>query len=118
MSKKVRETAKKIPDLSTGFKAMIGFDGYVDEIIHVVDKKTGASGFRRVKTISDYARKIQNSAGLSTNIELVKVYEKLGGNGQILANALGRYSFGIKYIGCVGKDAPHLFLANWRSARS
>ena len=46
-----------------------GFDGFVDEIIHVVDKRIDKDNYIRVKTIEDYGHKILNAAGVSSNIE-------------------------------------------------
>ena len=40
-----------------------GFDGFVDEIIHVVDKRIDKDNYIRVKTIEDYGHKILNAAG-------------------------------------------------------
>ena len=34
-----------------------GFDGFVDEIIHVVDKRIDKDNYIRVKTIEDYGHK-------------------------------------------------------------
>lgn len=61
-----------------------GFDGFVDEIIHVVDKRIDKDNYIRVKTIEDYGHKILNAAGVSSNIENVVVQRKMGGNGPIL----------------------------------
>ena len=65
-----------------------GFDGFVDEIIHVVDKRIDKDNYIRVKTIEDYGHKILNAAGVSSNIENVVVQRKMGGNGPIFANGL------------------------------
>jgi HlyD family secretion protein len=36
------------------FKMLLGFDGFVDEIIHVVDKRQDPENFTRVKTIKEF----------------------------------------------------------------
>ena len=36
-----------------------GFDGFVDEIIHVVDKRIDKDNYIRVKTIEDYGHSLQ-----------------------------------------------------------
>src|SRR5688500_7057812 len=69
-------------------KAFVGLDGFVDEIIHAVDKRDDAETFHRVPTISKLAQRIAAAAGHSTNIELVNQRTKLGGNGPIMANDL------------------------------
>ncbi len=82
-----------------------GFDGFVDEVVHTVDRRFDAERYSRIPTLSDYGKRIANASGLSINIEIVTVDKKLGGNGPIFANALKQYGAGITYIGSVGKDA-------------
>ena len=81
---------------------VIGFDGFVDEIIHVVDKRLDSEQFTRVDTISQLASRIEKASGLSTNIELVSTLKKIGGNGPIMCNALSVNNPTISYIGALG----------------
>ena len=85
----VRELSAKLR-AKKGFSLnmMIGLDGFVDEIIHLVDKRIDFNNFTRIRTIAEYGERITKAAGLSTNIEMVTIQTKLGGNGPILANAL------------------------------
>ena len=76
-----------IPTLAKSH-ALIGLDGFVDEIIAVVDKRTSFNEFSAIKTIAEFGQKILNAAGQSSNYELVVKQMKLGGNGPIMANAL------------------------------
>ena len=64
----------------------IGLDGFVDEIISVVDKRESADTFTRVPTLAAMGQRISAAAGKSTNIELVVERLKLGGNGPIEGN--------------------------------
>lgn len=91
----------KSKDPST-LNMIIGFDGFVDEIIHVVDKRKDSETFTRVNTIGDLADRIDNASGLSTDIELVSTLQKIGGNGPIMANAMAMYQSNITYIGALG----------------
>jgi sugar/nucleoside kinase (ribokinase family) len=86
-------------------KALIGFDGFIDEIVHVVDIRTDSETFTRIDSMESYAARIHSGCNLSTNLEIVVATKKLGGNGPILANALKKQSMDITYIGSVGKDA-------------
>ncbi len=88
-------------------KAFIGLDGFVDEIIHAVDKRDDAETFHRVPTIAKLAERIAAAAGKSTNIELVNQRTKLGGNGPIMANALARLGIKVTYIGSLGYPVMH-----------
>lgn len=87
-------------------RAFVGMDGFVDEIIHVVDKRDNAEQFSRLPTISALATRLAGAAGKSTNVELVNARTKLGGNGPIMANALARLGVRVTYVGALGY--PHL----------
>ncbi|MBN2696712.1 MAG: hypothetical protein JXR38_04150 [Bacilli bacterium] len=86
----------------TNLKMVIGFDGFVDEIIHVVDKRLDSFTITRMENISDLARRIDRASGLSTNIELLPIQKKIGGNGPIMCNALTKHNPSITYIGALG----------------
>ncbi|MBE3583971.1 MAG: hypothetical protein IMX01_07660 [Limnochordaceae bacterium] len=86
---------------------LAGFDGFVDEICDVVDKRLDVDHYVRFETIAAYAERVAQAAGLSANIELVPRTIKLGGNGPIMANSLVSYGFSLTYIGSVGVPSPH-----------
>jgi hypothetical protein len=86
----------------TTLNMVIGFDGFVDEIIDVVDKRSDSEHYDRVDTISSLAKRIARAANLSTNIELVPTIKKIGGNGPIMCNALSEHKSNITYIGALG----------------
>lgn len=83
-------------------RGVVGFDGFVDEVVHVVDQRENSDHYSRIETISDYSRRIGRAAGLSTNIEVVVMQKKLGGNGPIFANALQKQGIDNTYIGTLG----------------
>jgi sugar/nucleoside kinase (ribokinase family) len=100
---RLREKQSSVGDL----KAFVGLDGFVDEIIHVVDKRDSAESFQRVPTIQSLAERIAGAAGKSANIELVSKTVKLGGNGPIMANALASLGSGVTYLGSLGYPNLH-----------
>ena len=83
-------------------KIVVGFDGFVDEIIHAVDKRMDSYNYSRIETIDAFAARIARASGLSTNIELVPQHVKIGGNGPIMCNALSKHDTQISYIGALG----------------
>lgn len=87
-------------------KVFVGFDGFVDEIIHVVDIRYHSGSYKRIPTIQAYADRIARGSGMSTNIELVSQQVKMGGNGPILANALLNYEVEVTYMGAIGYPKP------------
>lgn len=88
-------------------RALVGFDGFLDVILRAVDTRAsmGTEDFTPIRTIDALSRRIAAAAGRSANIELVEVERRFGGNGPLLAGALGALGAGVTYIGCVGDDA-------------
>jgi sugar/nucleoside kinase (ribokinase family) len=84
--------------------AVVGFDGFVDSIIRVVDQRHSMQpeDFRPVSTITGFADRCAAAAGKSTNIELHVVEQRFGGNGPLLAAAMGSLGASVTYIGAVG----------------
>ena len=96
--RKLHAAAATLPSV----KATLGLDGFVDEIIAVVDKRHDGGRYEPVRTIDGLARKVAAAAGQSSNYELVVKQRKLGGNGPIMANALASLGVAVTYIGNLG----------------
>ena len=91
--------AKEIP------AAVVGFDGFIDEIIDVVDQRRDMTprGYERIRTISEYAARVGAAAGKSSNLEMVVKEVRWGGNGPLMAGGLASLGSGVTYIGSVGE---------------
>jgi sugar/nucleoside kinase (ribokinase family) len=87
--------------------AFVGLDGFVDEILHAVDKRESAEVFHRLPTIAKLAERLAGAAGKSANLELVNQMTKLGGNGPIMANALASLGLKVTYLGVLGYPNLH-----------
>ncbi len=92
---------------TANLNAFVGLDGFVDEILHVVDKRENAEKYTRLPTIAKYAERLAGAAGKSTNVELVSQQTKLGGNGPIMANALASFGLKVCYLGNLGYPNIH-----------
>ncbi len=104
----ISATARKIKAFHPSkFNTVVGLDGFVDNIIDVVDKRNDAVTYSRVDTIALLGERISRAAGLSSNLELVVRQQKLGGNGPIMANALIENGLNVTYIGNLGHPVPH-----------
>ena len=90
-------------------KATIGFDGFIDEIIHAVDVRSDKDTYVPIPTIEALGRRILSAAGKSANIELVPLRQKLGGNGPLMASALGSLGPKIVCVGLMGKPLQAVF---------
>ncbi len=93
--------------------SLVGFDGFVDTIMHVVATRESADNYTRMTDMADFGRRITNAAGLSANFELVQQMVKLGGNGPIMANALDAFGTPVTYIGNLGVPQIHPVFANF-----
>ncbi len=93
--------------------AFVGLDGFVDDILHVVDKRESAEKYVRLPTIAQYAERLAAAAGRSTNVELVSQLTKLGGNGPIMANALASFGLKVSYLGILGYPNLHPVFAEF-----
>ena len=91
-----------------GHKALVGLDGFVDKIVTPVNKRHGmGENFDPIETISDLGSRISAAAGKSANIELFSRFDKLGGNGPIMANSLLSLGLPTRYVGALGRSEPH-----------
>ena len=104
----LQDVAKKLKEKNpAALRMLMGFDGFVDEVVHVVGKRYDNERYERLNYMEEYGRKICDAAGLSFNIEMLPVQRKLGGNGPIMANSLAAHGCDITYIGALGKEYVH-----------
>ena len=86
---------------------LVGFDGFVDSIIRVVQKRASLESFTPMPTIRDFGERVLAADGKSANFEFVVTQEKLGGNGPIMANAMLEATLRVAYIGALGRPNVH-----------
>ncbi|QDU72357.1 PfkB family carbohydrate kinase [Mucisphaera calidilacus] len=87
-------------------RAVVGFDGFVDSIIRVVDQREDATTYTSLATIADFGGRVSAAAGKSANFEFVTTLQKLGGNGPIMANAMAAGEVSMTYLGSIGYPEP------------
>ena len=88
--------------------ALVGFDGLIERVHSVVDKRQGqGDAFDRVETREAFGSKILAAAGSGVEMEIVLRAEKAGGNGPNMADALGRAGLNLRYIGALGEGSAH-----------
>lgn len=100
-----RSAAAALAAMSAPPRAVVGFDGFIDAIIEVVDQRHDMSpgGYTPLHTISAFASRCAAAAGKSANLELVVRERRFGGNGPLLASGLARAGAGVVYVGAVGR---------------
>ena len=103
----IEELSAKSSEASSR-SVLVGLDGFVDIIINPVDQRFGpGDNYQPIRDMSTFGKRILAAAGKSTNIEMGKKMEKLGGNGPILANAILNAGFPTRYIGALGDPLIH-----------
>lgn len=100
----IRSVSDHIAATPPSAGVLIGFDGFIDEIIRLVDTRSSFDSYTPIPTIEDFGRRVLGAAGLSCNIEMVPEQVKLGGNGPIMANNLVEQGYDVSYCGALGAD--------------
>lgn len=111
----IRSVADSLERKHSSIPIIVGFDGFVDEIIHVVDERLSTEEYTRIPTIKAFSERVAALAGLSGNIELVTLRPKLGGNGPIMANALISLGNEVSYTGGIGEKEIHFLFRDFAS---
>lgn len=107
LARSAAEALAKAAPRTTTTSALVGFDGFIDSISRLVDVRTSMAPdeYQPIKTIGAFGSRVSAAAGLSTNIERVTLEDRFGGNGPLMAGALGRLGLRVTYIGAVGESA-------------
>ena len=105
-----RSTADRLEAIARGGgmpRAIVGFDGFVDHIKHMVASRTSMAPreYHRIRTIGEFAARCAAAAGKSTNIEQVPLESRFGGNGPLMAGALASLGMATTFIGAIGDGA-------------
>jgi hypothetical protein len=89
-------------------RIVAGFDGAVDSIIRVVQRRDSRDSFAPMTSMRQFAQRIESQVGRSINIEFVVEQVKIGGNGPLFANPFTRWGASVVYIGALlaDPDAP------------
>ena len=98
----IRNAQEKLKASPAQSRVLVGFDGFIDEIIRLVDTRESADSYTAIPTMAALGERISAAAGLSCNIEMVPQQVKLGGNGPIMANALLCQGHKVSYAGAIG----------------
>jgi hypothetical protein len=96
--------------MDNDFSVFVGFDGFIDHIFAAVDQRFGpGNNFQKIKKIHQFAERIANASGKSTNIELFPIEQRIGGNGPILAQTIAFYGSQVQLMGALGTPLNAIF---------
>jgi hypothetical protein len=100
------EQLQKLEKSGINHSVMVGFDGYVDSLYGVVQKKSGTEK-EYFPHIADFASHLKSLSGKSGQVELALKETKIGGNAPIMSQALGALGFQVHCLGTLGLPKPH-----------
>lgn len=89
-------------------RLIAGFDGAVDSIIRVVDTRASRDDYSPMRSMAQFAERIQTHVGRNINIEFVAEQVKIGGNGPLFANPFTKWGAKTWYIGALLLDDDSL----------
>jgi hypothetical protein len=96
--------------MGNNFSVFVGFDGFIDHISVAVDRRFGPGNhFQKIEKIQQFADRIAQASGKSTNIELFPIERRIGGNGPILAQTLAFYGVDLTLLGALGQPIDPIF---------
>lgn len=86
--------------------ALVGFDGFIDFICRTVSVRASMriDDYVQIPTIPAFAERCAQAAGRSTNIETVKLEDRWGGNGPLMAGAIAALGVQTSFIGAVQRE--------------
>ncbi len=99
---KYSEAFKAKKDLILKKTVSVGFDGFVDYLIHPVKTRKDEKTCEYFPTIDQFGEKITSLAGRSGNIELIMEKTDFGGCGPHYANGLANMGIGCTCVGAMG----------------
>ena len=95
------------------FSCLLGFDGFLDSILQVVDQRQTATKYLPYTSVKPFAKKMGEAAGKSANFEVVPTMEKIGGNGPLMAFAMSTLGAPVEYMGMCGYPKLHPVFAEF-----
>jgi sugar/nucleoside kinase (ribokinase family) len=100
----LRALAETLRGGKSSGKVLVGFDGYIDRVVRL--KKNQKSPPELFNSIGELSKRIQEHRGRSLDIAVQRQGEKIGGNGILMAESLGKKGIPTTCIGAIGYPQP------------
>ncbi|MFP4260547.1 MAG: PfkB family carbohydrate kinase [Opitutales bacterium] len=111
------EFLEKNGDRLKSLPVVTGFDGFVDEMISVVDERQSLADYRRIETIDAFGSKISAAAGHSSLREIVITEVDPGGCAINMGDGLATFGFSVTTFATVGEPLHAAFAEYAQKAR-
>lgn len=93
---------KKLQDSKTLPSALVGFDGFIDSLVRVIESSEEGKPVRYFETMKDFTAYTSQKSGSNFSMELEENICKMGGNAPITSFALSRLGIPVTSIGAFG----------------
>lgn len=100
-----------------GLPVVTGFDGFVDEMVSVVDERQSLTDYRRIETIEHFGEKISAAAGHSSLREIVITEVDPGGCAINMGDGLASLGVPVTTFATVGEPLHAAFAGYAEKAR-
>ncbi|MDA3839382.1 MAG: PfkB family carbohydrate kinase [Candidatus Delongbacteria bacterium] len=100
----LKRTAERFYSAENSKEVLIGFDGFIDNILRPVKERKDHENYTPIEDIITFSDRIRSASGKSMNIEIVKERSSMGGNGPIMANSLIELGNTMNFIGSLGEN--------------
>ncbi|MBK1875489.1 carbohydrate kinase [Pelagicoccus mobilis] len=110
LAKTLRENVSQIQETSV----VSGFDGFVDQLISVVEERQNLNSFTPVNSMTRFSELIGQAAGRSSLREIVVNSTAAGGCAVNLGDGLNKLGVKLDYFGTIGSP-PHPAFDTFRS---
>jgi hypothetical protein len=86
------------------YHAVLGFDGFIDDLCHVINVRDGKGSGRRIATIGEFSRTVGSAAGLSCALDLESQEIRPGGNTLNMGKAILEFGNDLSLIATLGAN--------------
>ncbi len=100
---------EKYADQISNTAIVSGFDGFIDQMISVVDERKGLSSYTSVKSMPEFASLIQEASNRNAVREIVIKSEEIGGCAVNLGDGIATLGTSLDYFGTMGTPMDKAF---------
>ena len=102
-----RRTLEHLAGRHERHHVVLGFDGFIDDLCHVMDVRADGHSMRRIATMAEFSRKVGSAAGLSCALELESQGIRPGGNAPNMGRTVLEFGNDLSLIATLGEREIH-----------
>ncbi len=99
-----RKTLDHLAECHDRYHVVLGFDGFIDDLCHVMELRDDRHPMKRIDTMVEFSRRVRSAAGLSCALELESKGIRAGGNAPNMGRAMLEFGNDLSLIATLGED--------------